>query len=270
LTDKLTSLEHAIAIVPDGALLALGGNTLHRSPCAAVHELIRQRKRGLELVKTAGAYDVDVLCGAGCVTAVHAGFIAFENVFGLAPRYRKAVEEGRVQAKEHACYTVIAGLRAAIQGVPFMPVAGLDGSDLVRVRGFQQITDPYTGRAVTVIPALRPDVAILHVHEADGLGNARIYGSRFEDVLMAEASAQVIVTAERIVTPDEMARQPELTAIPGFLVTAVVEAPRGAWPSSCAGLYDYDEVFLREYIAATAAADAYGAFLDARVRGGTR
>src|SRR5918993_3876282 len=145
MSDKRVTLAEAIAIVPDGARVALGGNTLHRAPAAAVHELVRQGKRGLEIVKTAGAYDVDLLCGTGCAVAVSVGFVGFETVFGMAPSYRRAVERGDVEAKEHACYTVIAGLRAAIQGVPFMPVAGMFGSDVLSARGFRTVNDPYTG-----------------------------------------------------------------------------------------------------------------------------
>src|SRR5688572_30366121 len=159
--DKRTTLTAAIAAIPDSARIALGGNTLHRGPGAAIHELVRQGKRNLELVKTAGAYDVDLLCAAGCVAAVSAGFIGYETPFGMAPAYRHAVESGRVQAREHACATVIAGLRAAIQGVPFMPVAGLQGSDLPAARGFRALRDPYTDSDVYVVPALVPDVAIL-------------------------------------------------------------------------------------------------------------
>jgi acyl CoA:acetate/3-ketoacid CoA transferase alpha subunit len=165
--DKQTSLAAAIAAVPAGATLALGGNTLHRAPCAAVHEIVRQGKRGLNLVKTAGAYDVDLLCAAGCAEAVSAGFVGYETPFGLAPAYRRAVETGEVEAREHVCASVIAGLRAASQGVPFMPLAGMDGSDLPAARGFARVADPYGGPPVVAIPAIAPDVAILHVQQAD-------------------------------------------------------------------------------------------------------
>jgi glutaconate CoA-transferase subunit A len=177
--DKLTTLEAAVSAVANDQTVALGGNTLHRGPCAAVHELVRQGRRGLEIVKTAGAYDVDLLCGLGVASAVSAGFVGFETAFGLAPSYRREVEQGRVEAREHACYTVIAGLRAAIQGVPFMPVAGMVGSDLLAARGFKTVADPYTGREVVAAPMIVPDVAIVHVQEADALGNARIDGTRF-------------------------------------------------------------------------------------------
>src|SRR3954468_18863921 len=222
MADKRRSLAEIIAAIPDGSRLALGGNTLHRAPAAAVHELIRQRKRGLELVKTAGAYDVDLLCGTGCANIVSAGFVGHETVLGLAPMYRRAVEAGTVEAREHACYTIIAGLRAAAQGVPFMPLNGLQGSDLGALRGFGSVRDPYSGQDVVVVPAIVPDVALIHVQEADVEGNGRIWGSVFEDTLMARAARRVILTTERIVDRAELSAEPERTTIPGFLVDAVV------------------------------------------------
>ncbi|HEU0114255.1 MAG TPA: CoA-transferase [Thermomicrobiales bacterium] len=265
MTDKRTTLADAIAAIPDGAIVALGGNTLHRGPAAAVHEIVRQGKRGLEIVKTAGAYDVDLLCGSGCVSAVSAGYIGFETPFGMAPSYRRAVEQGAVVAKEHACYSVIAGMRAAIQGVPFMPIAGFAGSDLPAARGFARVADPYGGGEVYVVPALTPDVAILHVHKADPAGNGRIVGSVFEDAIMARAARRVILTAERIVAGDAFAADPAATTIPGFMVDAVVEAPGGAWPLSCAGRYDYDAAYLAAYIAASHDPAALAAFIQERV-----
>ena len=266
--DKRTILQAAIAAIPDGARVALGGNSIQRAPGAAVHELVRQGKRGLEIVKTAGAYDIDLLTGTGVASSVSAGFVGFETLLGMAPSYRRTVEQGTVEAKEHACYTVIAGLRAAIQGVPFMPIAGMFGSDLLAARGFQTMTDPYTGAAVVVIPALQPDVAIIHVHEADIFGNARIIGTHFEDVLMAKAARRVIVTAERIVDGATFEATPELVAIAGFLVDAVVEAPNGAWPCGCAGTYDADLEFLTAYVEASKSAATLDAFVRDRILAG--
>jgi len=265
--DKRRSLAEVIATIPDGSRLALGGNTLHRAPAAAVHELVRQGKRELEIVKTAGAYDVDLLCGVGAASVVSAGFVGYETVFGLAPMYRRAVESGAVEAREHACYTIIAGLRAASQGVPFMPLNGLQGSDLVALRGFASVRDPYTGTDVVVVPAIVPDVALIHVQEADVDGNARIWGSAFEDTLMVRAARRVIVTAERIVDRAALVAEPERTSIPGFLVEAVVEAPRGAWPTSCAGLYEYDRAVLEQLLAVADDAEALRAFVDERILG---
>ena len=260
-----TTLADAISAIEPGSRVALGGNTVHRGPSAAVHEIVRQGIGDLELVKTAGAYDIDLLAALGLATSVSAGFVGFETLLGMAPGYRRAVEQGSVETKEHACYTVIAGLRAAIQGVPFMPIAGMFGSDLLEARQFKTIEDPYTGQPVVAVPALVPDVAIIHVQEADELGNARIVGTRFEDVLMAQAARRVIVTAERIVDGAAFEAAPDTVAIPGFMVHAVVEAPRGAWPCSCAGEYEADLAYLTEYVAASKDPGTLRAFVDDRI-----
>lgn len=261
MTQKQTTLTAAIATVADGSIVALGGNTIHRTPCAAVHELIRQQKRRLELVKTAGAYDVDILVGAGVADRVSAGFIGFENIFGLAPQYRQAAEQGRIQVKEHACYTVITALRAAAQGVPFLPIAGMLNSQLMQARNFKTVIDPYSGEELAAVQAIRPDVAILHVHEADELGNARIYGSVYEDDLMARASRQIILTCERLISTQETAQFPELTTIPGFLVSHIVIAPQGAHPCSCGDLYTYDHNYLQHYIDACTSPEHFQSWL---------
>lgn len=263
--DKTTTLPVAIAQIAPGSRVALGGNTLHRGPCAAVHEIVRQGIGDLELIKTAGAYDIDLLAATGLATSVSAGFIGFETVFGMAPGYRRAVESGSLRANEHACYTVIAGLRATIQGVPFMPIAGMFGSDLLDAREFRTVVDPYSGSNVVAVPALTPNVAIIHVQEADVLGNARIVGTRFEDVLMAQAAERVIVTTERIVDGSSFERDPELVAIPGFMVDAVVEAPGGAHPCSCAGEYEYDSSYLAAYVAAARSPESLRAFVEERI-----
>lgn len=262
---KQTTLVEAIASIADGALVALGGNTLHRAPCAAVHELIRQGKHHLELVKTAGAYDVDVLVGAGVADRVSAGFIGFENVFGLAPQYRQAAEQGRIEVKEHACYTVITALRAAIQGVSFLPMAGMLNSDLMQARGFKTVHDPYSGTEFVAIQAIRPDVALIHVQEADEQGNGRIYGTVYEDDIMARAAQRVILTCERLISSEESARTPELTVIPGIQVSHVVVVPHGAHPCSCGDLYSYDHDYLESYIEASSERERFLAWLDEHV-----
>lgn len=267
MTQKQTTLSEAIGSIENGSVVALGGNTIHRAPCAAVHELIRQQKRGLELVKTAGAYDVDVLVGAGAASSVSAGFIGFENVFGLAPQYRRAAEQGNIQVKEHACYTVITALRAAIQGMPFLPVAGMLNSDLMMARRFKTVTDPYSGQEFAAIQAIRPDVAILHVQEADEQGNGRIYGTVYEDDLMARAARRVILTCERLISTEETALIPELTTIPGLLVSSVVVVPQGAHPCSCGDLYDYDADYLAHYIEACSSAERFQLWLDEYILG---
>jgi len=153
-------------------------------------------------------------------------------------------------------------MRAASHGVPFEPIVGLTGSDIPAAAGFKTVKDPYTGAEVYAIPAIRPDWAILHVQEADALGNARIYGSPYWDVVMSRASTRVILTAERILNTEELARQPELTRILHFLVAAVVHAPNGARPTSCHPYYGIDEAEIRAYLVAAEAPETLRAYLD--------
>ena len=177
--------------------------------------------------------------------------------------YRRAVESGAVEAREHACYTIIAGLRAASQGVPFMPLNGPSGlgSDR-RCAASPSVRDPYSGQDVMVVPAIVPDVALIHVQEADVDGNARIWGSVFEDTLMARAREAGDPHGRADRGRAEFAAEPERTDVPGFLVEAVVEAPRGAWPTSCAGLYQYDEAFLAGWWRRPADDDALRRFVE--------
>jgi glutaconate CoA-transferase subunit A len=247
---KLTDLAAAIRAVPDGALLGLGGNTLNRAPMAAVMELARQRKQGLRLVKTAGGMDVDLLCMAGTVASVAAGFVSFETQYGLCQRYRKAVQAGEVKAEEHACYTVISALRAASYGIPFMPVRGLTVSDLTQVNDyFAPVRDPFTDETLNAVRAIRPDVCIIHAHVADEKGNALIEGPAYDDVLLTRASQTTVVTAERIVPEGWFAAQGRKANIPHFLVSTVVHAPRGAWPCACHDVSGVADDAMQEYLA---------------------
>ena len=246
---KLVELSLAMGGVAEGALVGLGGNTLNRAPMAAVMELARQKKRGLRLVKTAGGMDVDLLCLAGCVASVDAGFVSYETEYSLCQHYRRAVQSGEIKANEHACYTVISALRAASYGIPFMPVRGLKTSDLIEVNDyFAAVRDPFTGETLYAVRAIRPDVCILHAQLADEQGNARIEGPLYEDVLLSRASKAVIVTAERIVGDDFFDRSDLKANIPHFLVRSVVHAPRGAAPCACHGAYSVSDEVIRSFL----------------------
>jgi glutaconate CoA-transferase, subunit A len=154
------------------------------------------------------------------------------------------------------------GLRAASLGVPFEPVPGFRNTDLPATANFRTVKDPWTGDEIYVVPALRPRWAILHVQEADAAGNARIFGSPGYDVLMAQAADEVILTAERIVPSEELARIPELTRISELSVAAVVELPGGARPGDCAGCYDIDEADLRRYLEAARTPEGLRSYLE--------
>jgi glutaconate CoA-transferase subunit A len=262
--NKLLSLHEMIAAIPDGSIVGLGGNTLNRAPMAAVFEMVRQKKSSLALVKTAGAMDIDVLCLAGCVKCVDAGFISYESEFSLAQHYRKSVQKGLVKANEHACYTVISALRAASYGIPFMPVHGLMTSDLIDVNPyFKRITDPFTGDPVTLVSAIKPDFAILHVHKADAQGNALILGPKYEDVLFSRAAKQVILTTEEVVDTDYFRSSETKADIPGFLVSGVAHVPQGAAPCACHGSYDINYESINKFLSIKSASEL-PAYLEVR------
>lgn len=245
---KLVGLNEAVSRISDGDMVAIGGNVLHRAPMALVRELARQRKQNLKLVKTAGAMDVDLLCLAGCAQSVDAGFISYETEYSLAQFYRKAVQSGAVKGNEHACYTVISALRAGSAGIPFMPVRGLMISDLIDANEyFTKISDPFTGEPVTVVRALRPDYALIHVHEADCNGNAYIEGPLFDDILMSRAAKHVIVSAEKIVPEGKFTFAGSKAQIPHFMVDAVVKVEKGASPCSCLPNYDIEPKKIKEF-----------------------
>ena len=248
MSSKLMTLTESVKLVSSGDSLAFGGNALHRKPMSFVRELARTELKGLHLINTAGAHDVDLLCGNEQVSAVDAGFISYESGFGLANYYRKAVQEGQVKGNEHACYTVISALRAAAYGVPFMPVRGLEYGDLlVENDYFVRVEDPFSGEPVTLVKALIPDVAIIHVQQVDEDGNAWIDGPVFDDLLLARASQKVIITAERVVKNEWQQTKQKNNLIPGFLVDAVVLQPKGAEPCSVYGAYDINQEVLRNF-----------------------
>jgi len=144
--------------------------------------------------------------------------------------------------------TLVAGLRAASYGIPFQPVGGVFGSDLAQINHWKTVADPYTGKEVYVIPAIRPDVAVIHVNEVDELGNARVYGTPFWDHPVTRAAKRVLITAERLVPTDVLRLQPELTLVPAFMVEAVAIAPNGAWPGSMHPLYEIDYLAVERYM----------------------
>jgi len=250
--DKQVHLRDAAKLVNDRDTIALGGNVLHRSPLAFIRELIRHNKSKLHIVKTAGAHDVDLLCAVGAVDTVSAGFISYETKYGLATHYRNAVQAGKVKANEHACYTVISALRGAQMNVPFMPVHGLKYGDLLSMNAyFVVVEDPFGGEPVTLVKSIVPDVAVIHVQACDRAGNAWIEGPKFEDVLMSRAAKKVILTTEQIVPENRTKQKREQIDIPGFLVDAIVEVPKGASPGGCYPKYDIDEASLKHFITLT-------------------
>lgn len=247
--DKRKTITELTDLIPDGASVAIGGSFLHRGPFALVRELVRQKKTGLEIIKQSPGYDIDLLCRAGVASRARTGIVAMEGNFGLAPHYRKAVETGALKLEEHACATLTAGLRAAAFGTPFQPCAGIEGSDLAKVNGWKKIPDPYEkGDPVWVIPAITPDIAVIHANEVDARGNVRVLGTSHWDRIMSRSAKRVFVVAEREVDSAVFEAQPEVTLIPYFMVEAYSVVPGGAWPGSCWPEYEIDYPAVERYL----------------------
>jgi glutaconate CoA-transferase subunit A len=250
--DKRASLADAVALVSDGAMVALGGGLCARLPMAMVRELIRQGRRGLHLIGSAHSIDVDLLVATGAVRRCEESYVGFEQDLGLAPGYRRAAEAGTIEIAESCCATILAQLRAAEMGLPFLPVRGVRGSDIRRLHPeYAEITCPFTGEILVAVPALRPDVALLHAPAGDRYGNLHLEQPYVLDERFASASRLVVATVDELVSTEEVVRSG--VTIPAHLVAAVAEVPYGAHPSSCYPRYAYDRGHLREYLTAAQA-----------------
>jgi glutaconate CoA-transferase subunit A len=265
--DKRASLTDTVSLVGDGATVALGGGLSARLPMALVRELVRQGRRGLHLVGSAHSIDVDLLVAVGAVRRCEESYVGFEQDLGLAPAYRRAAEQGTIEVAESCCATILAQLRAAEMGLPFLPVRGVRGSDIVRLHPeYAEITCPFTGETLVAVPALRPDAALLHAPIGDRYGNLHLEQPYVLDERFASASRSVVATVDELVSTDEVTAAG--VTIPAHLVAAVTEVPYGAHPSSCYPRYGYDRAHLREYVsAAQSGPDDLEKYLGVYVRG---
>lgn len=251
--DKRASLAELATHVKDGDWVAVGGGLSSREPMALLRELIRAGRRGLKVVGSAHGIDIDLLCGAGAVARSAESYVGFEQDFGMAPNYRRACESGAVEVDDSCCYTVVQQLRAAAYGLPFLPVRSVRGTSFENMHSeYKRITCPYTGEELMLVPALHPDVALIHAQYGDAHGNLRIEGPPVADILAARASKKVIATVERIVSNDEL-RSLGGANIPYFYVAAIAEVPFGAHPTACYPMYAYDRPHTAAYYAAASA-----------------
>ncbi len=245
-TDKRCDLISLLQYVNNGDCVAIGGGLSWREPMAALRELVRQEIKQLKLVGSAHGIDVDLLCGAGTVAASAESYVGFEQDFGMAPNYRRACESGAVDSQDSCCYTLVQQLRAAIAGLPFMPIRSVRGTGFMHLHPeYKTMLCPFTGEELLLVPALQPDVAILHAQYGDVHGNLRIEGPPVADILFAKASKRVIATVEHIVPTKQLAEMG--VTIPYFYITAVAEVAYGAHPTACHPFYAYDGQHTAEY-----------------------
>jgi len=258
--DKRMRLEDLAGLVKDGDMVAVGGGLSSREPMAILRALLRRKARNLRVVGSAHGIDIDMLCGAGAVSCTSESYVGFEQDFGIAPNYRRACEAGDVRVDDSCCYTVVQQLRAAVLGLPFMPIRSARGTDFPGLHPeYKTMACPYTGEELLLVPALAPDVAILHAQYGDAQGNLRIEGPPVLDLLFAKASRLVVASVEEIV-PTERLVELGGVSVPYFYVAALAEAPMGAHPTACYPFYAYDRPHTaRYYEAARGGAERFAA-----------
>ena len=264
---KLTSLSEAISTyVQDGDTVYASGFT-HLIPFAAGHEIIRQHKRDLVLARATPDLIYDQMVAAGCARKVIWSYMGNPGV-GSLRIVRDAVEHGKLEWEEYSHFGMIARLQAGAAGLPFLPMNQTAATDLEKANPLiKRISDPYGGPDVITVPALNPDVAIVHVQRADAEGNAHLWGIIGEQKEAAFAAQKVILTAEEIVDEAVIRSDPNRTMIPGIIVSAVCHVPYACHPSYAQGYYDRDNEFYLGWDQVSAMEETVQAWLDEWVYG---
>ena len=269
LTDKVMSVTTAVRrFVADGDYLASGGFGGDRIATALLHEIVRQEKQNLGFAGHTATHDFQILTagngtGRGRLLAnVDAAYIIGLEARGLSPHARRVTESGEIALCEWSNYTLALRFQAAAMGLPFLPARSLLGTDTFRRSAARTITCPFTGTTLAAIPALWPDVAVIHVHEADPFGNCRIRGTSVSDVDLARAAKKLIVSCERLIPNEEIRRDPTATVIPFYCVDAVCEVPFGSYPGNMPYEYFSDERHIRQWLEAEADPNTHLQFLN--------
>lgn len=270
MTVILDTAEEIAASIPDGILLALPPEY---APCSmeGIRALVRRGAKNLRLLGVPQfGFQADLLIGAGCVAEVESAAVTLGEL-GLAPRFTEAIKTQKIAMRDTTCPAIHAALQASEKGLPFMPLRGLIGSDIVARRDDWRIADNPFGDndPIVYLPAIRPDATLFHAAKADSQGNVWI-GVRRELMVMAHASATAYATVEEIVETDLLADP--LTApgtIPGLYITAIARAQNGAWPLGVPDLYERDHGHLAQYVELAGSQEGFDAYIDQWVMHGT-
>jgi glutaconate CoA-transferase subunit A len=263
--EKVMSLKEAVQrFIRNGSQIALGGFTVSRNPMAITYEIVRQGLKDLHIVCHSQGQSFDILIGAGCVKRVELAYGANGRFASTCIRFRKAVERGEIEVEDYSNNQMSLRFLAGSLSIPFIPSKSGFETDVLRVEGFSKdtrkqrkvarkkfdvMTDPFgnDGEKVVLLPALQPDVALVHAQYVGDDGTVRIKGLTFADVEQAKAADVVIVTCEEIVPRSFIRLDPDQNTLPPFLIDAIVRVPYGAHPTACRLFYDYDPKHLNMY-----------------------
>jgi glutaconate CoA-transferase subunit A len=238
--DKVVSLQQAAEHVESGTSLGVGGSVISRTPMAMLWQLIRAKKKDLVVSRSMMSTDGDWVLGTGLSRHIITSWCAQGIMWGLSKVARHHFESKSAFFEEWSHLAMGMRFKAGSMALPCMPMRPLLGSDFERLQqaNTEKLTCPFTGEQLILVPALNPNVAIIHVQRSDRFGNCQIDGLPFMDPELALAADKVIITTERIVSNEQIRRAPDQTKIPFFCVDAVVEVPYGSAPHECYGLYE--------------------------------
>jgi acyl CoA:acetate/3-ketoacid CoA transferase alpha subunit len=257
LIEKVMTEQEAVnKFVADGDYICYDCDYFARGPSSLVREIIRQKKKELSVGARFTRAETMLLAGSGCARQVDVGYI------GLGAGLTQLVEKG-VKFAEWSNSAITMRQLAGSLGIPFIPIRFLGGTDAFRYSGAKIVKDPFTGKEIVLVPALNPDIALIHVHQCDVYGNARILGPSVSPIETVTAAKKVIISTEEIIDTEYIRRDPSKTSIPYYLVDAVVEAPFGAHPGEVSGLYVSDtEVVIEVFQACQSAGEALNQYLE--------
>lgn len=287
--NKVMSPAEAISrFVHDGDHISMGGFTVVRNPTGLVQEIVRRKIRNLHVYAHSQGQALDLLIGSGCVGAVE---IAYGGTGRFSPSggvcFRRAIEKSLIRFEDYSNYQMVLRFQAGAMGVPFLPLKGVVETDVFKKWGFDEdfrrqnpriplkklatiknpFDEPGNEQELIAVPAIQPDVTLLHVQKADSEGTCRIEGLKFADVEQAKAARHVIVSCEELVSREEIRKDPDRNQIPFFIVDAVVPLPYGAHPTACYGYYDYDDEHLLLYTKMAATEIRFQDYMDKYVTG---
>jgi glutaconate CoA-transferase, subunit A len=281
--DKTMPLAQAIRqYVKHGAHISIGGFTLNRNPMAAVYEIIRQGIKDLHLYAHSNGTGLDELVGAGCISKLEIAYGGNGKAAPTCIRFARAIQNNEILFEDYSNYMMSLRFMAGAMGVPFLPTLSGLGSDMLTTWGFSEsmrradpkivdqklavVDNPFGewggAQKVVAVPAINPDVTIIHVQQADAMGTCRIRGLTFADVEQVKASRHVIVTCEELVGKPVLREDPDMNQIPFIHVSAVCHVPFGGYPTAVYGHYDYDSWFLKQFARAARDPEAFNAYQE--------
>ena len=263
----MTAREAVQRYVHDGDYIAMGGFGVVRISTPILHEIVRQGRKGLGVSGHTATHDFQILVAGECFDRCDNAYIIGLEARGVSPAARRYMESGKVRFTDWTNAGLAWRYKAAALGVPFLPGRSALGTDTFENSAIKVVEDPFSGKKVGLYPALYPDVAMIHVHECDIYGNARIRGIVVADDDLARAAKRLIITTERLVPHEEIRREPDRTIIPFYLVDAVVEAPYGSFPGNMPYEYFSDEAHLKQWLSVERDPAEHKAFVDEYIYG---